>query len=86
MDVVAFDKTGTLTVGKPSIQSVAVQDGSQPGEAAAAAQLLAYAAALERHSTHPLAAAVLAAASAAGEGVSCVFLSNMGPACPSDTY
>ena len=69
VDVVAFDKTGTLTVGKPSIQSVAVQDRSQPSEQAAAAQLLAYAAALERHSTHPLAAAVLAAASAAGEGV-----------------
>ena len=76
VDVVAFDKTGTLTVGKPSIQSLAVQhhQAAQPaglGDEAAAAQLLAYAAALERHSTHPLAAAVLAAASAAGQPPPC---------------
>lgn len=50
----AFDKTGTLTVGHPSVSHV---EADVPPE-----ELLRLAAALERHSTHPLAKAVLAAA------------------------
>jgi len=52
--VVAFDKTGTLTEGRPRL--VAVEDAAgEPG-------VLALAAAVSAGSTHPLAAAVLAAA------------------------
>ena len=50
---VAFDKTGTLTLGKPVVQAVHVV----PGQTADA--VLALAAAVERGSEHPLAAAVL---------------------------
>ena len=67
VNVVAFDKTGTLTVGKPSIEGVSVRAEGQAGRAEQPSrQLLAYAAALERQSTHPLAHAVLSAAAAAG--------------------
>ncbi len=55
---VAFDKTGTLTEGRPSLVAV---EGA-PG--VAVAQVLRDAAALQRHSEHPLAAAVLARAGA----------------------
>jgi len=55
--VVAFDKTGTLTIGRPEVVSVL----PRPGQSAE--ELLEIAAALEARSTHPLAAAVLAAAS-----------------------
>jgi Cu+-exporting ATPase len=56
VDTLVVDKTGTLTEGKPRV--VSVQAGSGIGEDA----LLRLAAALERGSEHPLAAAVLAAA------------------------
>lgn len=56
VDVVLFDKTGTLTEGKPRVQSLTAATGV--GEKA----LLARAAAVEQHSTHPLAQAVLKAA------------------------
>lgn len=52
---VAFDKTGTLTEGKPSLTFQASLDGSD-------AQNLAYAAALEALSEHPVAHAIRAAA------------------------
>ena len=55
---VAFDKTGTLTEGRPSLVAV---EGA-PG--VAVAEVLRDAAALQRHSEHPLAAAVLERASA----------------------
>jgi cation-transporting ATPase G len=57
VQVVAFDKTGTLTAGRPSVAAVA------PASSATRDEVLAVAAALEAHSTHPLAAAILAAAS-----------------------
>jgi Cu+-exporting ATPase len=57
---VAFDKTGTLTEGRPSL---AVVEGA-PG--VTAAEVLRDAAALQRHSEHPLAAAVLERARADG--------------------
>ena len=57
VDVVAFDKTGTLTQGQPRLLSLTPADGVLGDEA------LALAAALQAGSEHPLARAVLAAAS-----------------------
>ncbi|MBH0129526.1 cation-translocating P-type ATPase [Salinibacterium sp. NK8237] len=51
---VAFDKTGTLTRNQPTLVAVETVDGVTRDEA------LSIAAALEAHSTHPLAHAVLA--------------------------
>jgi Cd2+/Zn2+-exporting ATPase len=51
--VFAMDKTGTLTRGIPEVQEVVPLNGHDRGE------LLARTAALEAHSEHPLAAAVL---------------------------
>ncbi len=48
---VVFDKTGTLSDGRPTLDAVATFDGVDPGKA------LAIAAALERNSLHPIAAA-----------------------------
>jgi Cu+-exporting ATPase len=53
-DTVALDKTGTLTLGQPSIVSATFTSDRSRDE------LLALAAALEAHSEHPLARAVLA--------------------------
>ena len=50
---IAFDKTGTLTRGEPSVERmVPLNDHTEE-------HLLGYAAALELHSTHPLARAIL---------------------------
>lgn len=53
---VALDKTGTLTRNKPTVTDV-VTTGDASRE-----QVLGWAAALEQHSTHPLASAITAAA------------------------
>ena len=63
LDAIAFDKTGTLTEGKPRLTDV------QPATGVSAEELLTVALAVERHSDHPLAAAVV-------EGV----LDRLGPA------
>jgi P-type Cu+ transporter len=56
VDTIALDKTGTLTEGRPHIAAfVLSQTATLPAET-----LLAYAAAAERLSTHPLAQAVVA--------------------------
>ncbi|MEG2629023.1 MAG: cation-translocating P-type ATPase [Raoultibacter sp.] len=71
VSVVAFDKTGTLTQGTPTVCAVALaptagdagSDGETDGEAGResdAESVLRIAAALEAHSTHPLAQAVVA--------------------------
>ena len=57
VDTLVVDKTGTLTVGKPALQEVLALPGYTDG------QVLGLAAALERGSEHPLAAAIVAGAS-----------------------
>ncbi len=56
VQAVVFDKTGTLTEGRPEVVETV------PLGAASPARVLGLAAALEGHSNHPLAAAVVAAA------------------------
>lgn len=51
--VFTLDKTGTLTRGVPEVQEVVSLNGHEPGD------ILARAAALEEHSVHPLAAAIV---------------------------
>jgi Zn2+/Cd2+-exporting ATPase len=60
---IALDKTGTLTRGKPEVTTVIALDGSSPED------LLALAAAVEAHSEHPLARAVVRAAERRGLAV-----------------
>ena len=57
---VVLDKTGTLTTGRPRVVSLHPADGASPDA------LLAFAAALERPSEHPLAKAVVRAAEERG--------------------
>jgi Cu+-exporting ATPase len=63
VDTLLVDKTGTLTEGKPRLVSLHAEDGIDERE------LLALAAALEKASEHPLAAAVLAGAAERGVDV-----------------
>jgi Cu+-exporting ATPase len=60
VDTLVIDKTGTLTEGKPQVSSVRVMQG---GPASSEEELLRIAASLERPSEHPLATAILKAAS-----------------------
>jgi len=64
VDTLVVDKTGTLTVGKPALQQVVALPGFNEH------QVLAYSAALERGSEHPLATAIVAGASARGIALS----------------
>ncbi len=57
VDTLVVDKTGTLTEGKPRLSSIVTLDGATDSE------ILRLAASLERASEHPLAAAIVAAAS-----------------------
>lgn len=59
-DTLVIDKTGTLTEGKPKLVTV------EPAEGFSAEELLAIAAGLERHSEHPLAAAIVQGAAERG--------------------
>ena len=61
VDLLVVDKTGTLTEGKPKLVTL-LAPGSAGGPGADETQLLRFAAALERSSEHPLAAAIVAAA------------------------
>jgi Cu2+-exporting ATPase len=58
VDTVLFDKTGTLTKGTPAVTALHPIDGTSPDE------LLAWAAAAEADSEHPLARAIVTAATA----------------------
>ncbi|MFO1539429.1 MAG: cation-translocating P-type ATPase, partial [Chloroflexota bacterium] len=60
VDVVVFDKTGTLTAGRPEVRRIL------PAAGVPAERLLAVAAAAEAGATHPLGAAIGAAAAARG--------------------
>ncbi|WP_454690570.1 heavy metal translocating P-type ATPase [Achromobacter aloeverae] len=60
VDVVAFDKTGTLTVGKPALTDMQLAEGLARDD------VLAWTAAVQSASEHPIAVAVLAAAREAG--------------------
>lgn len=53
---VVLDKTGTLTAGKPQVVAIWRADGGE------ASELCTVAAAVEKHSNHPLAAAIIATA------------------------
>jgi len=57
---IAFDKTGTLTIGRPRVMQV--RDVRWPD----ARELLAAASAMEAHSTHPIAEAIVELAKARG--------------------
>lgn len=58
IDLVALDKTGTLTEGQPSLSDIVALGGYDR------TQVLAWAAALESHSEHPIARAIVQAADA----------------------
>jgi len=60
VDTVVFDKTGTLTVGRPQLTEL------EPAPGRDALAVLRFAAGADSGSEHPLAAAILAAASARG--------------------
>ncbi|WP_233235766.1 heavy metal translocating P-type ATPase [Bordetella sp. LUAb4] len=60
--VVAFDKTGTLTIGKPALTDMQLATDS----AITQDDVLAWTAAVQSASEHPIAVAILAAAQAAG--------------------
>ena len=69
LKVIAFDKTGTLTVGQPQVvemRCIDHPDGRSWTSCPGCQQMLHDAAAVERHSEHPLAAAVVQAAEAQG--------------------
>lgn len=53
VDIVALDKTGTITSGEPKVTDIL------PADSMNAESLLKMAAALEQHSEHPLAKAIL---------------------------
>ena len=57
VDVIVVDKTGTLTEGRPAVTDILARDGVRADD------MLAMAAALEKGSEHPLAEAILDAAS-----------------------
>ncbi len=60
LEAMAFDKTGTLTIGKPKLVTV------QPAEGVSEHELIQWAAAVEFHSEHPLAKAVVQGATSRG--------------------
>jgi Cu2+-exporting ATPase len=60
VSAVLFDKTGTLTKGQPAVTNIAADAGADPDD------VLAWAAAAEADSEHPLARAIVAAADQRG--------------------
>jgi Cd2+/Zn2+-exporting ATPase len=74
LDAVAFDKTGTITRGQPEVTEVIVADATWlspevdeailDGDSLTVEDVLRLAAAVERRSSHPLAQAIVRAASA----------------------
>lgn len=66
VDTLVVDKTGTLTIGKPKVTALV------PAEGFSELELLSLSASLEQGSEHPLAAAILAAASEQGAALTTV--------------
>ncbi len=69
IDIVCFDKTGTLTVGKPTVTHIFAGESVEPVDGRlsdGAREALGICAALESKSEHPLAAAVVGAATRLG--------------------
>ncbi len=66
INVFAFDKTGTLTLGEPQVVDTKDLDCMEAAACEPCDDLLALAYALERHSTHPLAQAIVKEAEARG--------------------
>jgi P-type Cu2+ transporter len=64
VDTVLFDKTGTLTKGRPTVTGIDAIDAAGAADAFDADTLLAWAAAAETDSEHPLARAITGAAEA----------------------
>ena len=64
IDTLVVDKTGTLTEGKPKVVAIVANTGFLPGFDEA--QVLRFAASIERGSEHPLATAMLKAATERG--------------------
>ena len=68
LQTIVLDKTGTITAGRPTVTDVALatDDGGRRGPVDSPDELLRLAAAAERGSEHPLAAAVVRAAAERG--------------------
>ncbi|MEM9825512.1 MAG: copper-translocating P-type ATPase [Planctomycetota bacterium] len=62
IDTVLFDKTGTLTEGKPAIVAIHLAEQHKNASELTEERLLQLAAAVERHSEHPIAKAITAKA------------------------
>jgi Cu+-exporting ATPase len=60
VDTLVVDKTGTLTAGKPKVVAIVAAEGFEKGT------VLKFAASVEKASEHPLAAAIVAAATERG--------------------
>ena len=63
VDTLVVDKTGTLTLGKPEVTAIVAASGSTEDE------ILRHAASVERASEHPLADAIVRAATARGQSL-----------------
>lgn len=67
VDTIVFDKTGTLTVGRPVVKSVICSNiDGQPSSTWTEKDLLTLAAGVERTASHPIAKALVQAATSAG--------------------
>ncbi len=66
VQVIALDKTGTVTEGRPTVTDIIAAPASRYDSDAGAATLLGLVAAVERSSEHPLAGAIVHAATTRG--------------------
>jgi Cd2+/Zn2+-exporting ATPase len=70
LKAVVFDKTGTLTMGRPAVHQIRVVERPQE-------EALAYAAALDQYSTHPVAKAIMRIAAERGIDLSKLKVTNV---------